>query len=368
LRTWTGLGSMRIACYSYGLPVVGQKRGGIERAAHHLADGLGRRGHRVSVWTYDPKPEGAAYEVCTLPWKRFFTSWLGCRVTMGYLGNLLALLPRYRDVDVIVAFGDSLLLPLLGKPVVRVMLGSALGEALSSKSPWRFAFQLGVYAQELLTGFTQSGSVAISRNTRQYNPFIRRVIPLGVDLMVFSPDLSMKSPEPSILFVGTLEGRKRGRLLIKWFMRDVRPRHPTSTLMMISPPGPEIPGVNYYTGVSETELAALYRRAWIYASPSTYEGFGLPYLEAMACGTPVVATPNPGSREVLDEGRFGRLVADSEFGAAMADLLADADARAELAVVGIKRSIEFALPTMVDRYERLLSEICAPNGSVSKVV
>jgi phosphatidylinositol alpha-mannosyltransferase len=359
---------LRIACYSYGLPVVGQKRGGIERAAHDLADALGRRGHRVSVWTYDPKPEGAAYEVCTLPWKRFFTSWLGCRVTMGYLGNLLALLPRYRDVDVIVAFGDSLLLPLLGKPVVRVMLGSALGEALSSKSPWRFAFQLGVYAQELMTSCTQSACVAISRNTRWYNPFIRRVIPLGVDLTVFSSDLAMKSPEPSILFVGTLGGRKRGHLLIGWFIRDVRQRHPTATLMMVSPPGPETPGVTYYTGVSDSELAALYRRAWIYASPSTYEGFGLPYLEAMACGTPVVATPNPGSREVLDEGRFGRLVADSKFGAAMVDLLADADARSELATRGLKRAQEFALTTVVNRYEHLLSEMCAPNGSVSEAV
>jgi len=358
---------MRIAVLSYGLPVVGQKRGGIERVAHDLADALGRRGHKVSVWTYDPKLEGATYEVCGLPWKRFFAGWLGRRLTMGYLGNLLALLPRYHDADVVIAFGDSLLLPLTGKPVVRIMLGSALGEALSARSPWRFVLQLGVYAQELLTGFTQSGSVAISRNTRQYNPFIRRVIPLGVDLMVFSPDRSMKSPEPSILFVGALGGRKRGRLLIEWFIRDVRPRHRTATLMMVSPPGPEIPGVNYHTGVSDTELAALYRRAWIYASPSTYEGFGLPYLEAMACGTPVVATPNPGSREVLDEGRFGRLVADSEFGAAMADLLADAEARSELATRGLKRAQEFTLTTMVDRYEHLLSEMCAPNGSVSEM-
>ncbi len=45
-------------------------------------------------------------------------------------------------------------------------------------------------------------------------------------------------------------------------------------------------GVTYVTGVPDTQLADLYRRAWVCASPSTYEGFGLPYLEAMACGTP----------------------------------------------------------------------------------
>src|ERR671931_2380264 len=95
--------SLRIAMFSYGLPVVGQKRGGIERVAHDLADGLARRGHSVTVWTYDPKPDCAAYEVCSLPWRRFATTWLGRRITMGYLGNLLAVLPGYGEFDVIVA-------------------------------------------------------------------------------------------------------------------------------------------------------------------------------------------------------------------------------------------------------------------------
>ena len=53
---------------------------------------------------------------------------------MGYLGNLLAVLPDYRDFDVVVAHGDSLLLGFLGKPVLRVMHGSARGEAQSARS------------------------------------------------------------------------------------------------------------------------------------------------------------------------------------------------------------------------------------------
>jgi len=65
---------MRLAFFSYGLPVVGQKRGGIERVAHDLAEGLSRRGHQVTVWTYDPKPEGASYEVASLPYRDFVLS------------------------------------------------------------------------------------------------------------------------------------------------------------------------------------------------------------------------------------------------------------------------------------------------------
>src|SRR5690606_32910126 len=87
--------------------------------------------------------------------------------------------------------------------------------------------------------------------------------------------------------------------------------------------GPAHQGVHYYTGISQAELVSLYQRAWIYASPSAYEGFGLPYVEAMACGVPVVATPNPGSREVLDHGRCGLLVDDRAFPETLCDLLRD---------------------------------------------
>ena len=115
-----------------------------------------------------------------------------------------------------------------------------------------------------------------------------------------------------------------------------------------------MPGVTYYTGVDDQQLAALYRRAWLCASPSTYEGFGLPYIEAMACGTPVVATPNPGSREVLADGEYGRLPADDEFGRDRLELLRDERARRQLEGAGVTRARQFSLSTMLDRYEALV--------------
>jgi glycosyltransferase involved in cell wall biosynthesis len=139
--------------------------------------------------------------------------------------------------------------------------------------------------------------VGISENTRRDNPFITHVIPLGVD-GVFQAQPKERSAHPSIAFVGALEGRKRGRFLLEAFAQTIRPRLPDAELIFVGAGGPPAPGVTYYTGVSDEQLASLYRRAWVYASPSTYEGFGLPHLEAMACGTAVVATPNPGSVEV----------------------------------------------------------------------
>lgn len=347
---------------SYGLPVLGAKRGGIERVAHVLADGLARRGHEVVVFSHDPQPVGAQYEVRELPWKRFVNTWLGRRVTMGYLGNVLALLPDCGEFDTIIAHGDSLLLPLSRKPIVRIMHGSALGEALSSRSVGRLALQIGVYLQELATALIEEGTVAVSESARRHNPFIRRVIPHGVDPTVFFPVPGGKAPEPSIVFVGTLGGRKRGRFLLDIFNGVVRAAHPDASLMVVGPPAPAMPGVTYHTGISDTKLAALYRRAWVCASPSTYEGFGLPSLEAMACGTAVLATPNPGSRELLLDGRCGRLATDAEFPGALLALLADAGARGELEVRGLERSQEYSLETMIDRYDALLMEFCAAHA------
>ena len=123
---------------------------------------------------------------------------------------------------------------------------------------------------------------------------------------------------------------------------------------MVSHRGDAAPGVVFHTGLADLELAALYRRAWVYASPSTYEGFGLPYVEAMACGVPVVATPNPGSLEVLGGGQYGRVVDDAGFSETVVHLLGDGQARAALVDAGLERAADYGLERTLDEYERLV--------------
>jgi glycosyltransferase involved in cell wall biosynthesis len=276
---------------------------------------------------------------------------------MGYLGNLLTVLPDYREFDAVIVHGDSLLAPFISKPALRVMHGSALGEARSATSVGRCVLQLGVYAQELLTALIHRGVVAVSTNTTRDNPFVAHVIPHGVDDTIFAPWPIEKSLEPSVLFVGALEGRKRGRFLIDQFLQIVRPAHPTATLTVVGADGPSTDAVRCLTGVSDSDLAALYRRSWVYASPSTYEGFGLPYLEAMASGTPVVASHNPGSADVLQGGACGLLPDDDEFASTISELLSDESLRAALAEAGVRRAREFTLARMIDEYEKLLFEL-----------
>jgi len=293
---------------------------------------------------------------------RWIHSWLGFRLVSGYLGNLLAMLPDYGDAQILIAHGDSLLLPLRGIPLLRVMHGSALEEARTARTLSRKILQFGVYLQERLTVRTQA-TIAISRNTRDRYPRVRGVIPNGVNTNFFFPDASVKSLKPVILFVGTLGGRKRGDLLLELFDRQIRPEIPEARLWMVSRNGPKLDGVMYFPGLSDETLSALYRRATVFASPSLYEGFGLPYLEAMASGTPVVAVANPGSREVTDDGRYGRLIQnDADFVPAVMELLGDAAARAHWIEQGLERSRQLSVERTVDQYENalvaLLPRVC----------
>jgi glycosyltransferase involved in cell wall biosynthesis len=355
---------LRIGVFSYRLPVAGQKRGGIERVAHDLAAGLARRGHEVTVFSHDARPPGAEYAVAPLAWRWFVESWLGRRVTMGYLGNVLWLLPRVSAFDVLLTHGDSLLLPLKGKPFVRVMHGSARDEAASATSLGRRLHQAGVYVQELAAAALHPATVAVSANTQRSNRFVSRVIPNGVDRRVFHPTAGERSGRPALVFVGTLAGRKRGAWLLDLFDTAIRPRVPDAELHMVCPPGPEQPGVTYHIGLADPSLAALYCRAWLCVSPSTYEGFGLPYAEALACGTPVVATPNPGSREVL-AGGGGVLVNDEAFAQTVVSLLTDDLRRRSLEDEARARTGDHDLEATVDAYETMLVALHRDSASTA---
>jgi glycosyltransferase involved in cell wall biosynthesis len=77
----------------------------------------------------------------------------------------------------------------------------------------------------------------------------------------------------------------------------------------------------------------------------------------MACGTPVVATPNSGSDEVLGRGGSGVLASDADFAQALSSLLADNQARDRLAARGLERARDYSLSAMLTRYEEFLFEL-----------
>ncbi len=106
---------------------------------------------------------------------------------------------------------------------------------------------------------------------------------------------------------------------------------------------PAAPRVLLLGEVSPEELLWLYNRATLVAQPSLYEGFGLPAVEAMACGRPLLASSAPALSEVVADG--GLLLppgAPEAWAASMEALLADTAAQAELSRRALARSRAFS--------------------------
>ncbi len=103
--------------------------------------------------------------------------------------------------------------------------------------------------------------------------------------------------------------------------------------------------VHFSGFVDDDDLPALYNLSAVFAFPSWYEGFGLPVLEAMACGTPVVCADNSSLPEVA--GRAALLVDAGDPDAlaeALFQILAKAELRAQLAVAGPEQAMRFMWP------------------------
>jgi glycosyltransferase involved in cell wall biosynthesis len=98
-------------------------------------------------------------------------------------------------------------------------------------------------------------------------------------------------------------------------------------------------GLTLLGHVPDAELPGLYAGAEAFVLPSAYEGFGLPVLEAMACGTPVVCTDAGALPETA--GGAARVVAVGELAAATVDLLGDASERARLRGAGLRHAQRF---------------------------
>lgn len=153
---------------------------------------------------------------------------------------------------------------------------------------------------------------------------------------------------PFVLFVGTLEPRK-GIADLLAAHRVLRRAHPDLALVLAGPAGwgapPDLsgPGVVGLGATHDDDLDALYRAAVALALPSRYEGFGLPVLEAMARGCPVVTSDAASLVEVAGGAAAQVAVGDVD---ALADALhrlaSDPDHRDVQCIAGRARAADFS--------------------------
>ncbi len=160
------------------------------------------------------------------------------------------------------------------------------------------------------------------------------VTPNGVDPS-FAPG---GSHDRYVLFVGAIQARKSpldalaAARAVGLPLVVAGPEKDTGLVRALRAGGAELRGY-----VSKQELAELYRGAALLVLPSHFEGFGLPVLEAMASGTPVVAADEPALREVAGDAAV--YAQDGDFAAAAQRALGE---RAALSAAGIERAKRFS--------------------------
>lgn len=204
------------------------------------------------------------------------------------------------------------------------------------------------------------------------------VIPLGVDPS-FSPLAASRSPELKgrlrlpedyVLAVTNFLPHKNDLLLVRAFAR-LAVKHEGLGLVLAGgdPQGRETLGrlvqehglegrVHLPGAISEADLPALYAGARLFAFPSLYEGFGLPVLEAMACGVPVVCSSRGSLPEVAGDAALLCNPEDEEvWQHAMERSLSDATLRKGLVASGLERARQFDWPSCTRRVLSVLERV-----------
>jgi glycosyltransferase involved in cell wall biosynthesis len=187
-----------------------------------------------------------------------------------------------------------------------------------------------------------------------------------------SQRLPERITEPFVLAVGNLEPRKNLARLVEAFAAVAREPGSTARLVLVGKSKGEAAALEQlvernglrdrvvFTGfVEEAQLVLLYNRAALFIYPSLYEGFGLPPLEAMACGCPVVASKVTAMPEVLGDAAF--LVdptSTRDLAEAMRDVLFGRDQR-ELRARGLRQAARYSWTKAAEQTREVYGEAVA---------
>jgi phosphatidylinositol alpha-mannosyltransferase len=338
---------MKIAVTSFSLPPFDSIGAGVQN--HYLANHFVKYGHDVTMFSpHASTPCDALYKHIRIPLS-------GNLRTLKWA--LVLAKVDFSDYEYIHCTGSDHYVKTTNQTChLRQYHGNSLSEFKHSRTPSSKLRNLLLYTNELATGLRADVLTCVSARAASVLPRRTVVVPCGLDLGVFTPG-GFKSKHPSILFVGILESRKRGDLLVDAFTSSVTKKFPDAVLNIVR----ESKLVNHHNVrvhgfVDQALLIDLYRSSWVFCLPSSYEGFGVPYIEAMGCGTAVVATPNDGSLDVLDDGNYGVVASPQSLGEELTALLGDQGRLRSLERAGVMRSSEYNWGNVLSRYFALVNE------------
>ena len=293
----------------------------------------------------------------------------------GYLWELIRLPWLARQAGAALLWSPANTAPLVtgGLPQVVTMADAAVFAQPAWFSPAFSAFyrlllpRLGRLARKIVTPsrFSRSELLKYRVITREQDIV---VVPHGLTAFsdpgpVVLQELGLAAGQPFVLALGPGDPRKNlERLLAVWAGLPAGVKQ-GRRLVMVGPrgrlsPGNTYPSVVWLDYVNDRRLAALYAHAEALVYPSLYEGFGLPPLEALAAGTPVLASRAGALIEVLgDAALFCDPYSREDMQAQLTRLLTDAALRDDLRRRGRERVARFSWENAARQLLRVFQEV-----------
>lgn len=213
------------------------------------------------------------------------------------------------------------------------------------------------------------------------------VVHIGADTDLFSPNPAVPVVPGRIVTTSSADVPLKGLVFLVEALAKVRTEHPDAHLVVVGKRAEDGPvaqlieryglegAIEFVKGISDAELVDLVRSAEVACVPSLYEGFSLPAAEAMATGTPLVATTGGAIPEVAGpDGQTCLAVPPGDAGAlaaALSRLLGDADLRARLGAAGRARVLERftwarAAEGTVTRYREAIARAQRPGSTPAR--
>lgn len=227
---------------------------------------------------------------------------------------------------------------------------------------------------DLLNGLPV-GRIVVSPHLVEY--FYRKYgqnalcIPNGIELEWFTPRQSLSTRELKlVLFVGNPNHRNKGAFALMESLTILAMRHADWQLHLVVVCGEQLEnpvpiyGAGYtselHCEVTSDSMRSHYHEADVYVNSSFYEGFGLPSIEAMACGTPVVQCRNYGLQGIIEDG-VDCIEADSGNPNSIADaldlVLSDEGLRERLRAGGLRTAAKFGTSQQRLAHASVFSEL-----------
>lgn len=235
-----------------------------------------------------------------------------------------------------------------------------------SYSAWYCLF-LPMLAKRVRVIFTPSEYVK-QKVIRRFGVENVIVTPNGVDTSVFRPETKqgvIDFPKKYVLFVGSLQPRKNLEGLMRAWHR-VKDKFADTWLVVAGDSGHVFRSVKFFADerirflnyVAGEDLPGLYVSAELFVLPSFDEGFGLPALEAMACGTPVIVSNGGALPETVGKAGLIFSIEESDsLAQAIEQCLSDEDLRKSLAEKGLARAKDFSWQSTADLVWKTLNEL-----------